>query len=155
MLVHDSGHFFWNWDVKVVGMDVDAVALEKARRGVYFHNSFRAMSPALRERHLVPEGSGAQVKDSIRRLVTLQQGNILDGASYEALPPLDIVFCRNVLIYFSDSGIRRVVQRFYDALVPGGHLFLGHAESLSRITDLFTPVRFPGAMIYRKPGGAA
>jgi len=155
MIVHDSGHFFWNWDVKVVGMDVDAVALEKARRALYFHNSFRAMSPALRERHLVPEGGGGQIKDSIRRLVSLQQGNILDAASYQSLKGMDVVFCRNVLIYFSDTGIRKVIQHFYDALVPGGHLFLGHAESLSRITDLFTPVRFPGAMIYRKPGGAA
>jgi chemotaxis protein methyltransferase CheR len=153
MIVHDSGHFFWNWEVKIVGMDVDAVALEKARRAVYFHNSFRAITPALRERHFVPEGSGAQVKDSIRRLVSLQQGNILEAASYQSLQRLDVVFCRNVLIYFSDTGIRRVVQHFYDALAPGGHLFLGHAESLSRITDLFTPVRFPGAMIYRKPGG--
>jgi chemotaxis protein methyltransferase CheR len=155
MMVHDSGHFFWNWDVRIVGMDVDAVALEKARRALYFHNSFRAMSPALRERHLVPEGGGGQIKDSIRRLVSLQQGNILDAASYQSLKGLDVVFCRNVLIYFSDTGIRKVVQHFYDALVPGGHLFLGHAESLSRITDLFTPVRFPGAMIYRKPGGGA
>jgi chemotaxis protein methyltransferase CheR len=155
MLVHDSGHFFWNWDVKVVGMDVDGVALEKARRAVYFHNSFRAMTPALRERHLVPEGSGAQVKESIRRFVSLQEGNMLDPASYKALPPQDVVFCRNVLIYFSDAGIRKAVRHFYDVLAPGGHLFLGHAESLSRITDLFTPVRFPGAMIYRKPGGDA
>ncbi len=155
MLVHDSGHFFWNWDVKVVGMDVDGVALEKARRAVYFHNSFRAMTPALQERHLVPEGSGAQVKESIRRFVSLQEGNMLDAASYKALPPQDVVFCRNVLIYFSDAGIRKVVRHFYDVLAPGGHLFLGHAESLSRITDLFTPVRFPGAMIYRKPGGDA
>jgi len=153
MIVHDSGHFFWNWDVRIAGMDVDGVALEKARRAVYFHNSFRAITPALRERHFVPEGSGAQVKDSIRRLVSLQQGNILEAASYQSLQRLDVVFCRNVLIYFSDAGIRKVVQHFYDALAPGGHLFLGHAESLSRITDLFTPVRFPGAMIYRKPGG--
>jgi chemotaxis protein methyltransferase CheR len=155
MIVHDSGHFFWNWDVKVVGMDVDAVALEKARRAVYFHNSFRAMTPALRERHLLPEGNGAQVKESIRRFVSLQEGNILEGASYRNLRSQDVVFCRNVLIYFSDAGIRKVVQHFYDVLAPGGHLFLGHAESLSRITDLFTPVRFPGAMIYRKPGGDA
>jgi chemotaxis protein methyltransferase CheR len=155
MIVHDSGHFFWNWDVKVVGMDVDSVALEKARRAVYFHNSFRAMTSALRERHLVPDGSGAQVKESIRRFVSFQEGNILERASYETLPPQDVVFCRNVLIYFSDAGIRKVVQHFYEVLAPGGHLFLGHAESLSRITDRFTPVRFPGAMIYRKPGGDA
>jgi chemotaxis protein methyltransferase CheR len=155
MIVYDSGQFFWNWDVEILGMDVDQVALEKARRGVYFHNSFRAMTAALRERHLTPDGSGAQIKDAIRRMVRLRQGNLLDPSSFEGLPPLDVIFCRNVLIYFSDSAIRRVIQHFHNALAPGGYLLLGHAESLSRITDLFTPIRFPGAMIYRKPGGPA
>ena len=150
MIVYDSGHFFWNWDVAIIGMDVDKVALEKAERAVYFHNSFRAMSPASRERHLTPAGSGAQVKENIRRLALFHHGNILDPLSYEPFAPLDAIFCRNVLIYFSDTAIRKALALFHTALAPGGHLLLGHAESLSRITDAFTPVRFPGAMIYRK-----
>lgn len=154
MVVYDSGQFFWNWNVQIIGMDVDEVALEKARKGIYFHNSFRALAPADRERHFNPVGSGAQVKDTIRKLVRLRRGNILESASYEGLPPLDVVFCRNVLIYFSDAAILRAVQLFHKALAPGGYLLLGHAESLSRISDIFTPIRFPGAMIYRKPGGA-
>jgi chemotaxis protein methyltransferase CheR len=155
MMVYDSGQFFWNWDVEIIGMDVDHVALDKARRGLYFHNSFRAMSPALRERHLAAEGNGSQVKDPIRKMVRLRQGNILEAASFEGLPPLDVIFCRNVLIYFSDSAIRKVIEHFHKALVPGGYLLLGHAESLSRISDIFAPIRFPGAMIYRKSGGSA
>ena len=155
MIVYDSAQFFWNWDVEILGMDVDPVALEKARRGIYFHNSFRAMSPALRARHLTTQGNGAQVKEPIRKMVRLRRGNLLEAASFEGMPPLDVIFCRNVLIYFSDSAIRKVIQHFHRALAPGGYLLLGHAESLSRITDLFTPIRFPGAMIYRKPGGLA
>jgi chemotaxis protein methyltransferase CheR len=151
MIVYDSGQFFWSWDVQVIGMDVDAVALEKARRAVYHHNSFRSLSPAVKERHFVARGGGAaQVKDVIRRLVAFRSGNIIDPASFSGLPPLDVIFCRNVLIYFSDAMILKVVRLFHDALVPGGYLFLGHAESLSRITDLFTPIRFQGAMVYRK-----
>jgi chemotaxis protein methyltransferase CheR len=134
-------------------MDVDTDALEKARRAVYHHNSFRGLSPAVIERHFVrPAGSGgAQVKEALRRLVQLRHGNLVEQPSYEGLAPLDAVFCRNVLIYFSDAMILRVVRFFHEVLVPGGYLFLGHAESLSRITDLFTPVRFQGAMVYRKP----
>jgi chemotaxis protein methyltransferase CheR len=153
MMIYDSGQFFWNWDVQVIGMDVDQVALEKARRAVYHHNSFRSLSPAVKERHFVPAtGAAAQVKEPIRRLVSFRGGNIVDPASYMGLPGLDVIFCRNVLIYFSDAMILKVVRLFHDALVPGGYLFLGHAESLSRITDLFTPIRFQGAMIYRKEG---
>jgi chemotaxis protein methyltransferase CheR len=159
MILYDSGQFFWSWDVQVFGMDVDGVALEKARRAVYHHNSFRGVSPAVKERHfLAVPGGAAQVKEAIRRMVRFRTGNIVDPASYEGLPPFDVVFCRNVLIYFSDTMILKVVRLFHERLLPGGHLFLGHAESLSRITDLFTPIRFQGAMVYRKgadPAGAA
>jgi chemotaxis protein methyltransferase CheR len=150
-IIYDSGQFFWSWDVQVLGMDVDPVALEKARRAVYQHNSFRGLSPAVKERHFVATpGGGFQVKEGIRRMVSFRSGNIVDPASYAGLPLLDVIFCRNVLIYFSDAMILKVVRHFHEVLAPGGYLFLGHAESLSRITDLFTPIRFQGAMIYRK-----
>jgi len=152
MVLWDSGHFFWNWDVKVTGMDVDTDALEKARRAVYYRNSFRTMSPEVVERHFLAQaGGGFQVKEAVRRLVELRHGNLVEPASYEGLGALDVIFCRNVLIYFSDAMILRVVRTFQEALAPGGYLFLGHAESLSRITDLFTPIRFQGAMVYQKP----
>jgi len=151
MVTWDSGHFFWSWDVQVTGMDVDTDALEKAKRGVYHHNSFRGLSPGVVERHFVRQpGGGAQVKEAVRRLVQFRHGNLVDAASYEGLAPMDAVFCRNVLIYFSDAMILRVVRFFHEILAPGGYLFLGHAESLSRITDLFTPIRFQGAMVYQK-----
>ena len=152
MIVWDSGHFFWNWDVRVTGLDVDTGALDKARRALYHHNSFRALSPSVVERHFTPQpAGGSQVKEPVRRLVDLRHGNLVEPASFEGLPPLDVVFCRNVLIYFSDAMILRVVRTFHEVLAPGGYLFLGHAESLSRITDLFTPIRFQGAMVYQKP----
>jgi chemotaxis protein methyltransferase CheR len=151
MIVYDSAQFFWGWDVQIIGMDVDRAALEKARRALYFHNSFRSVAPAVIERHFVKQGSGAQVKEGVRRLARFVHGNLTDPASYEGLAPLDAILCRNVLIYFSDTMIRRVVELFRAALAPGGFLLLGHAESLSRISDAFTPIRFPGAMIYQKP----
>jgi chemotaxis protein methyltransferase CheR len=151
MIVYDSGQFFWNWEVQITGLDVDQVAVEKARRGVYLHNSFRALNPSVVERHFVRQAAGAAVKEPIRRMVRFQHGNIVDPASYEGLSGLDVVFCRNVLIYFSDAMILKAVRLFHDALVPGGFLFLGHAESLSRITDLLVPIRFQGAMVYQRP----
>jgi chemotaxis protein methyltransferase CheR len=156
MILHDSGEFFWNWDVQIIGVDVDQVALDKARRGIYHHNSFRSVSPDVIERHFVSHGNGAhQVKDSLRKHVRFIHGNIIDAATYESLRPLDVIICRNVLIYFSDAATLRAIQTFHSVLDPGGYLLLGHAESLSRITDVFTPIRFKGAMIYQKPEGTS
>jgi chemotaxis protein methyltransferase CheR len=151
MVVYDSAQFFWSWDVRVVGLDVDDSALEKARQGLYHQNSLRGVSPDKLERHFQSEGSGVRVKEPVRKLVSFCSGNLLDPASYEGLAPVDVIFCRNVLIYFSTSSTRKALERFHAVLAPGGYLFLGHAESLSRVTDAFTPVRFPGAMLYQKP----
>ena len=153
MIVHDSGQFFWGWEIRIVGMDIDEAALAKGRKGLYFHNAFRASGPDLLQKHFVKDGPGARIKESIRRMVELRQGNILEPTSYEGLAPLDVIFCRNVLIYFSDATILKVVRLFNDVLAPGGYLLLGHAESLSRVSDTLKPIRFPGAMIYQKPGG--
>jgi chemotaxis protein methyltransferase CheR len=152
MVVHDSAQFFWSWDIQITGLDVDEAALEKARRGVYHQNSFRALDPALLDRHFVRQGGVAQVKEAVRRAVGFRQGNLLEPASFAGLAPLDVIFCRNVLIYFSDTATLRAVRQFHEALAPGGYLFLGHAESLSRVTDIFTPIRFQGAMVYQKAG---
>jgi len=151
MIVYDSGQFFWGWDVRIIGLDVDPEALGKAERGLYHRNSFRAMTAAATERHFVKSAAGMQAKDVLRRMVNLRQGNLLDPASFEGIAPVDVIFCRNVLIYFSDATTLRAVRLFHDSLHPGGYLFLGHAESLSRITDTFTPIRFQGAMVYQRP----
>jgi chemotaxis protein methyltransferase CheR len=151
MILFDSGQFFWGWDVRVAGLDVDEAALEKANRGRYHRNSLRAVTPQQLERHFVSRPEGAQVKDGVRRLVSFRPGNLLDPTSYEGFTPADVVFCRNVLIYFSDEAIQRAVRLFHEILAPGGYLFLGHAESLARVTSAFTPIRFQGAIVYQKP----
>jgi chemotaxis protein methyltransferase CheR len=151
MILFDSGQFFWGWDVRVTGLDVDGPALEKARRGLYHQNSLRAVTPPLLERHFAREDEGVRVRDPIRRAVTFRSGNLLEEASYEGLAPLDVIFCRNVLIYFSDASVQRAVSLFQALLAPGGYLFLGHAESLARVTSGFLPIRFQGAIIYQKP----
>jgi chemotaxis protein methyltransferase CheR len=155
MIVYDSGQFFWGWDVGVIGMDVDQGALDKAARASYRHNSFRSISPALLERHFVKGAGGVAVKEPIRKMVRFRLGNLVDPESYEGLAPLDVIFCRNVLIYFSDAMILKVVSLFHDVLAPGGFLFLGHAESLNRITERFRPIRFQGAMVYQKAAEAS
>jgi len=151
MILFDSGQFFWGWDVRVTGLDVDEAALEKAARGEYHQNSLRAVNPHQLQRHFVTRGDGVKVKGSVRKLVSFRPGNLLDPASYEGFPSVDVIFCRNVLIYFSDEAIQRAVRLFHEILTPEGYLFLGHAESLARVTSAFTPIRFQGAIVYQKP----
>ncbi len=156
MILFDSGQFFWGWEVQVSGLDIDGPALEVARRGVYHQNSLRAVSPALLERHFQRvDGGGVRVRDSVRKAVSFREGNLLDPESYRGLAPLDVIFCRNVLIYFSDASVQRAIALFHAALAPGGYLFLGHAESLARVTSSFLPIRFQGAIAYQKPPEAA
>ena len=151
MILFDSGQFFWGWDVRVSGLDVDGAALEKARRGLYHQNSLRAVTQPLLERHFAADGGGVRVRESVRRAVSFRAGNLLDASSYEGLAPFDVIFCRNVLIYFSDGSVQRAVRLFHEALAPGGYLFLGHAESLARVSSAFIPIRFQGAIVYQKP----
>src|SRR4029450_12885131 len=94
MILFDSGQFFWGWELKVIGLDVDDAALEKARRAVYHRGSLRAVTPTLFERHFTKDGTGVRVKESARRSVSFKRGNLLEAASYEGLRPLDVVFCR-------------------------------------------------------------
>ena len=113
MILFDSGQFFWGWDLSVTGLDVDGPALEKARRGLYHQNSLRAVTPPLLDKHFMREEDGVRVREPVRRAVTFRAGNLLEASSYEGLAPLDVIFCRNVLIYFSDASVQRAVSLFH------------------------------------------
>jgi chemotaxis protein methyltransferase CheR len=151
MLIHDSGAFFWDWTVEVVGLDLDGAALEKARQGLYQENSFRATPEEARRAHFTPEEGGFRVKERLRRRARWVQGNLLDPAAALGPRAFDAVFCRNVLMYFSDAAARRAVAELQQLLLPGSYLLLGHAEALPRDGHSLEAVRYPGAIAYRKP----
>lgn len=92
------------------------------------------------------------VRDMVRKWTRFVQGNLLEAATIPQ-GPFDIVFCRNVLIYFDEETMARVVRNLGALQREGGLLFLGHSESLSRVSVPYLPQRFQGAIIYRKRGG--
>jgi len=149
MLLHESGSFAWDWDVRIIGVDIDSRVLDRARAGIYGERSFRTTSPQLRERYFKGSGDGFVVRDLLRKSTSFLEGNLLDLKSVLPERDIDVVFCRNVLIYFGDEAIKRVLDDFSQLMVPGGWLFLGHSESLSRISAPYLPLRFPGAIIYK------
>ena len=129
--------------------DISPRALDLAVKAFYRTLSFRATEPAMIQRWFRPEGEGFVVDDRVRRLVSFGRLNLLDDALVAAEGPFDAIFCRNVLIYFDKPTQKRVVESFAKALRPGGYLFLGHAESLFHLTDLYEPVVGPDTIVYR------
>jgi len=150
MLLLESGHFLWDWDIIVTGIDIDPLMIERAKEGVYSGRAFQATPAQFIERYFTKTGDCLQVKDSLRRITRFVEGNLLRLDPFMNSDPADIIFCRNVFIYFSEDTTRSIVESFAGLLEPEGFLFLGHSETLSRLTSRYHPVRHPGAIIYRK-----
>lgn len=129
--------------------DISTRVLDLAEHGFYRALSFRATEPATIEKWFAPQGDGFVINERVKRLVGFGRLNLLDAARVAAEGPFDAIFCRNVLIYFDKPTQKRVVESFAKALRPGGYLFLGHAESLFHLTDLYEPIIGREAIVYR------
>jgi chemotaxis protein methyltransferase CheR len=150
MLTFETGKFFWGWDVKIIGMDINERALETARNGDYYERSFRMTDEKYRQRFFSPNSGNYKAKNNIRGMTSFMSGNITDTLIWDTMRDIDIIFCRNVLIYFSDEKLKTAIENFYKALRKGGYLLLGHSETLTGIFNKFEPQRFPKTIIYKK-----
>ncbi len=139
-------------EIDIKAGDISPRALEKAKTGYYRELSFRATPPEVMAKNFRPFESGYFVSDEIKRMVEFSRVNLLDQRAVAAFGPVDAIFCRNVLIYFDKPTQKRVVENFARALRPNGYLFLGHAESIIRLTDLYEPMVTPKAIYYRLRG---
>jgi chemotaxis protein methyltransferase CheR len=149
LLAFNTGSFFWGWDLRIVGLDINDNALCAARQGEYYERSFRMMDQQYL-RFFNPNNGHFEVKDSIKRFVEFRRGNISEPGSLRELGTFDIIFCRNVLIYFSEDKLKAAVDNFHSVLNDGGYLLLGHSETLTTVETDFKPRRFPESIIYRK-----
>jgi chemotaxis protein methyltransferase CheR len=141
-----------NFDVVIVAGDIDTRVLDQARYAEYGPRSMQRVPAAMRARRFDRVGRDKhRVKEDIRQAIDFAVVNICDTDSMRAYRNFDIVFCRNLLIYFDEISSRRAADNLFGALRPGGYLFLGHAESMSRISPIFTPVRLPEGIAYRRP----
>ena len=141
-------------DVEIHGADIDSDVLERARRGIYGDRSLQRMPKPWLAKYFTRVGAGRyQLDDGIRGAVTLHHLNVCDTQAMRAFYDYDVVFCRNVLIYFDEVSSRRAAENLYGALRPGGYLFLGHSESMSRISPIFNPIHLPEGFVYQRPTG--
>lgn len=138
------------WDIRITANDLSDAVLAAARRGVYTEYSLRTTPKEFIPRYFENENGKYKIKPSVKRLVTFGQINLSDRMQLKRVERSHIVFCRNVIIYFDDIMKKKVINSFYDNLLAGGYLLIGHSESLHNISRAFKPVHYPGAIIYRK-----
>jgi chemotaxis protein methyltransferase CheR len=136
---------------EIFASDLNQAVLARARKGAYRESSFRSTSPELRARYFSHEPDGSwQISDDIRNRVSFGRMNIYDEARVSLLGQLDVVFCRNVIIYFDDASKKVVIRNFYNRLVEGGYLLLGHSESLISLSTQFKLRHLKNDMVYQK-----
>jgi chemotaxis protein methyltransferase CheR len=150
ILIHEAG-IFEGWDLRIIGSDISKQNVAAARRGVYRSSSFRATSAAARRAYFLDREDGAHVSDAIKKYCHFGQLNLLETSRAGLVGRVDVIFCRNVLIYFDLRTRRRVIDNLYERLVPGGYLLLGHSESLLNVSTAFELVHLQEDLIYRKP----
>jgi chemotaxis protein methyltransferase CheR len=140
------------WSFDILASDLNDNSLETARAGIYGEYSLRSTSEVLRKKYFKDVGDKKlQVNEQLKSLIRFDRINLSDDSKMPFQKGIDIIFCCNVLIYFDLPSKRRVVQHFHSDLMPGGYLFLGHAESLFQVNDTFRLVHFPGTTAYWKP----
>jgi chemotaxis protein methyltransferase CheR len=138
------------WKINIFANDLSPAMITKAERGVYNDYSLRNTPKEIIEKYFTAEPEGFKIHPKVKKLVTFQVLNLNDSLAVKRIQKSHIVFCRNVIIYFDDDMKRKVVNHFYDNLLPGGYLVIGHSESLHKYARFFIPQAKPGGIMYQK-----
>ncbi|EGR3958095.1 protein-glutamate O-methyltransferase CheR [Vibrio cholerae] len=139
-------------DIEIIASDIDTGILQKAAQGIFSARSVKNLPNSSLNKYFSLRADGSyQLIDDIRQSVRFTQTNLNNRAEVQKLGAMDVIFCRNLLIYFDDISRRNAVESFYEQLNPGGVLFLGHSESMSRISSIFHVKRFRKSTGYYKP----
>jgi chemotaxis protein methyltransferase CheR len=141
------------YEIEIVGSDIDTAVLAAAREGVFGRRALMRLDAPVINRYFASIGEERwQILDDLRDSVRFTPVNIVDRDETRAFGQFDVIFCRNVLIYFDDASRRMAAENLYENLLPGGFICLGHTESMSRISPLFEVRRFKDAIVYQRPG---
>lgn len=140
--------------VRIIATDINRKVLQIARRGWYHKNSlcFRRTPKEMLDKYFFPQDEGFQIKSFLKDRIEFRHSNLLNDEDMAADEKVDIIFCRNVLIYFDSVTTRRVIANFYNRLHPGGFLFLGHAETITGMNTNFETINARATFYYRKRG---
>jgi chemotaxis protein methyltransferase CheR len=148
MVLREAQHLFGGWDVRLLATDIDSKVVATAAEGIYEADRLRGIDPKRVERWFTPCDATAkqyEVAEELRSLITFRQLNLLDAWPIKG--PFDVVFCRNVTIYFDKDTQRQLFERLAQLQEPGAWLFIGHSENLFNVTQLYKSV---GRTVYRR-----
>ena len=141
-----------SYNIEIVGSDIDTRALKAAAEGVYGRRALMRLSGDQIERYFEqPAADTFRIDAGLRNSILFTAVNLVDAHEMARHRAFDIIFCRNVLIYFDDASRRIAAENLYDCLRPGGYICLGHSETMSRISPLCRVCRYADAIVYQKP----
>jgi chemotaxis protein methyltransferase CheR len=141
-----------SYNIEIVGSDIDTRALKVGAEGIYGERALMRLSRDVVDRYFQPVPDNRyQIHPGLINSVQFTRANLIDSLDMARYREFDIIFCRNVLIYFDDSSRRIAAENLYGCLRPGGYICLGHSETMSRISSLFRVRSFPDAIIYQRP----
>ena len=137
-------------DIEVVGIDIDSTVIRKAEIAKYSDRAVHAIPKNILNKWFNKRALGYELGEELQGSVDFQVANIFDKAQMRKLGKFDVIFSRNMLIYFDDASRKEVAMTFYDMLNPGGYVLLGHAEYMSRIVSVFNAKKVDNTLIYQK-----
>jgi chemotaxis protein methyltransferase CheR len=139
------------WDVDIFASDISQKVIQTARRGIFSESSFRSTPDEIRARYFEKNSENKyRIHDEIRQMVTFGKVNLLDEHKTGIFNDMDIIFCRNVIIYFDTDAKKKVIENFYHKLRKNGYLLLGHSESLLSLSTKFKLNHLKHDMVYQK-----
>lgn len=141
-----------DYAIDIAASDIDTRVLNSASEGIYGERSLQRLPEPIKEKYFTKLGPDRyQICRDIRASIDFSHVNITAPGDLSRFRDMDVVFCRNMLIYFDDISRRQAIELLYECLTPGGFICLGHSESMSRMSSLFRPRKFADTIIYQKP----
>ncbi len=152
MILHivEEGKLIEERDMEIVGIDIDSTVIAKAQTAKFTDRSVHAMPKDILARWVNKKTFGYDLSEDLQGTVVFHVENVFDKTQMRKLGKFDVIFSRNMLIYFDDASRKEVAMTFYDMLNPGGYVLLGHAEYMSRIVSVFKAKKIDNCLIYQK-----
>ena len=141
-----------DFNIEISASDINSQVLRQAHEGISGERALSQIPPDIRKKYFSPVADNSfQISAELRKSIDFSTVNVVDDAQMHNYLNIDVIFCRNLLIYFDDLARRQAMETMYECLAPGGFICLGHSESMSRMSSLYKPRRIGDSIVYQKP----